>query len=100
MIDINGHYIFNRLERFESYAIAGLNILYAHKKEATGITVFKESDNPIGINLGVGTCFKLSEKLDFFGEVKYIFSKYDQFMANGGILFKIDWMKKNDTPGI
>lgn len=100
MFDINGHYIFNCFERFEPYGIAGLNILYAHKKEATGMTVFKESDNPIGINLGVGSYFKLTEKVDFYGEVKYIFSKYDQFMVNGGILFKIDWMKKNGNPDI
>ena len=100
MFDINGHYVFNRLERFESYGIAGLNMLFASKKEATGMTVFKESDNPIGINLGIGTYFKMSDKFDFFGEVKYIFSKYDQFMANGGILFKIDWTKKNGKQGI
>ncbi len=95
MIDIDGHYIFNRLESLETYGIAGLNILFAHKKEATGFTVFKESDNPIGINLGIGTYFKLSENFDLFGEVKYIFSKYDQFMANAGILYKIKWMKAN-----
>jgi hypothetical protein len=100
MIDINGHYVFNRLKRFESYGIAGLNILYAHKKEATGLTVFKESDNTIGLNLGIGSYFKLSEKFDLFGEVKYIISKYDQFMVNGGILFKIDWMKNIGAPGI
>jgi hypothetical protein len=100
MIDINGHYVLNRLKRFESYGIAGLNILYAHKKEATGLTVFKESDNPIGVNLGIGTYFRMAEKFNFFGEVKYILSKYDQFMVNGGILFKVDWTKKNGTPGI
>ena len=94
MFDINGHYVFSYLEKFEPYGLAGLNVLFAYKKEATGLTVFKESDNPVGINLGVGTYFKLTEKLDLFGEVKYIFSKYDQFMANGGVLFKIDWMKK------
>ena len=94
MFDINGHYVFSHLEKFKPYGIAGLNMLFAQKKEATGLTVFKESDNPVGINLGIGTYLKLTDKLDFFGEVKYIFSKYDQFMANGGILLKIDWMKK------
>jgi hypothetical protein len=94
MFDINGHYVFSHLEKFEPYGLAGLNMLFAQKKESTGLTVFKESDNPIGINLGIGTYLKLTDKLEFFGEVKYIFSKYDQFMANGGILLEIDWLKK------
>jgi hypothetical protein len=101
MFDINGHYVFNSLDRFEFYGLAGLDILYANKKESfESSSTFKESDNALGLNLGVGTYMKITEQFDLYGEVKYIFSNYDQFMLNAGILLNIDWLKKNETPGI
>jgi hypothetical protein len=100
MFDINGHYVFNSLDRFEFYGLAGLDILYTNKKEVfEGSSTFKESDNVLGLNLGVGTYMKITEQLDYYSEAKYIFSTYDQFMLNVGILLNIDWLKKNETPG-
>lgn len=32
MVDVNGHYIFNSLDKFEFYGLAGLDILLAWKK--------------------------------------------------------------------
>jgi hypothetical protein len=101
MFDINGHYVFNSLDQFEFYGLAGLDVLYATKKEAyEGSSTFKESDNALGLNLGVGTYMKITEQFDLYGEAKYIFSSYDQFMINAGILLNLDWLKKNETPGI
>jgi opacity protein-like surface antigen len=101
MFDINAHYVFNSLDRFEFYGLAGLDILYAKKKEAyTGSSTFKESDNALGLNLGAGTYMKITEQFDIYGEAKYIFSSYDQFMLNVGILLNLDWLRKNETPGI
>jgi hypothetical protein len=101
LFDINGHYVFNSLDQFEFYGLAGINVLYATKKEAyTGSSTFKESDNALGINLGLGTYMKITEQFDVYGEAKYILSDYDQFMLNAGILINIDWLKKNETPGI
>lgn len=101
MFDINGHYVFNSLDQFEFYGLAGLNILYATKKEAyEGSSTFKESDNALGLNLGIGTYMKITEQFDIYGEAKYVFSSYDQFMFNAGILLNLDWLKKNETPGI
>lgn len=94
-IDINCHYVFSSIEKFEFYGLAGADMLFALKKEVTGPIIFKESDNVIGLNLGAGTSMKLTNKLDIFGEVKYIFSKYDQFIVNAGVLLNIDWKKKN-----
>ena len=94
-IDINCHYVFSTIEKFDFYVLAGPDMLFALKKEVTGPIKFKESDNVIGLNLGTGTSVNLTDKLDIFGEVKYIFSKYDQFMVNAGVLLKIDRMKKN-----
>ena len=99
MLDINGHYVFNSFDRFEFYGLAGLDIMLAWKKEKYNDEVFKEKDNALGLNLGAGTYMKISESLDLSIEAKYLFNnKYNQFMLNTGILFNIDWMKKNENP--
>lgn len=99
MFDINGHYVFNSLDKFEFYGIAGLDILLAKKKdiyESSG--TFKETDNALGLNLGLGTYMKMTETFDIYGEAKYLFNgKYNQFMLNIGILLNIDWMKKHEN---
>jgi hypothetical protein len=108
MFDINGHYVFNSLDKFEFYGIAGIDILLAWKRDvykaaATGQTVsdLKESDNALGLNIGGGTYMKITETLDIYGELKYLFNnKYNQFMLNAGVLLNIDWMKKNENPGL
>lgn len=101
MFDINGHYIFNSMDRFEFYGLAGLDFLFAWKKEKLQDKVYKEKDNALGLNLGVGSYMKITESLDIFAEGKYLFNnKYNQFMINAGILFNIEWMKKNENPGI
>ncbi len=99
MFDINGHYTFNSLDKFEFYGIAGLDILLAKKKnvfESSG--TLTESDNALGLNIGVGSYMKLTEQFDLTGEIKYVFNnKYNQLMANVGILINIDWLKKNEN---
>ncbi len=101
MIDINGHYVFNSLDKFEFYGLAGLNILLAWKKEKYLEQVYKEKDNALGLNIGLGTYMKMTEMLDIYAEGKYLWNnKYNQFMLNAGVLFNIDWMKKNEKQGI
>lgn len=100
MFDINGHYVFNSLDKFEFYGLAGLDILLAWKKDKyTGTTseTFKESDNAIGLNLGLGSYMKLTEQFDLYMEAKYLVSKYDQFMINVGVLINIDWLIKHEN---
>jgi len=98
MFDINGHYVFNSLDRFEFYGLAGLDLLFAWKKEKLEENVYKEKDNALGLNLGAGTYIKIAETFDIYAEGKYLFnSKYNQFMLNAGILFNIEWMKKNEN---
>lgn len=101
MFDINGHYVFNSLDKFEFYGLAGLNILLARKKETLeSFPAVIESDNALGLNIGAGTYMKLSEQFDLSGEVKYIFGKYNQLMVNVGILINIDWLKKHENTGL
>lgn len=99
MFDVNAHYVFNSLDKYEFYGIGGLDILLAKKKETyEGSPTFKESDNALGLNLGVGTYMKITETMDIYGEAKYVFNnKYNQFMLNVGVLLNIDWMKKHEN---
>ncbi len=103
MFDINGHYVFNSLDRFEFYGIAGLDILLTKKKNVyesigTFSGTLKETDNALGLNLGIGTYLKMTETLDIYGEGKFVFNnKYNQLMLNVGLLLNVDWMKKHEN---
>jgi opacity protein-like surface antigen len=103
MIDVNGHYVFNSLDEFEFYGLAGLDILLAWKNTSfpgSGSPSQKESDNAFGLNVGAGSYMKLTDQFDLFLEAKYIVGKYSQFMLNAGILINIDWLKKHEETGI
>jgi hypothetical protein len=97
MFDLNEHYIFNSLDNLEFYGLGGLNLLFARKKEGQ---VTPEKDTSIGFNIGVGTYMKMTEQLDVFVEGKYIISRNDQFMLNIGVLLNLQWLSKNENPGI
>lgn len=98
MFDINGHYVFNSLDKFEFYGLAGLDILINWKNEKILDEVYKEKDNSLGLNIGVGTYMKITESVDVYAEGKYLLNgKYNQFMLNAGVLFNIDWMTKNEN---
>jgi hypothetical protein len=99
MFDINLQYVFNRLDRFEIYGLAGPDYLVTWKKDTfEGSITQKEKDNALGINLGIGTSAKMTKVLYFYGEIKYVFNnKYNQFMVNAGVLLDIDWMKKHEN---
>jgi outer membrane immunogenic protein len=98
MFDFNGHYVFNSLDKFEFYGLAGLNITFAKIKWIG--TTSKDSDNAFGLNLGAGTYMKMTEQFDLYGEIKYILGKYDQLMVNVGILVNVDWLKKHENSGL
>jgi len=103
MLDVNGHYIFNSLDKFEFYGLAGLDVLLAWnntKYAGAAAATYKESDNAIGLNIGAGSYMKLTNQFDLYLEAKYIVSKYNQFMLNAGILINIDWLKKHEDTGI
>jgi hypothetical protein len=105
MFDINGHYIFNALDKFEFYGLAGLDILLGwkgnyYKYQGSPATTSKESDNALGLNLGAGGYMKLTDQFDLYAEAKYIFSKYHQVVINAGILINIDWLIKHEATAV
>jgi opacity protein-like surface antigen len=97
MFDLNGHYVFNSDDRFEFYALGGLNITFA-KIKRIGIS-YSGTDNVPGLNIGAGTSIKLTETMVIFGEIKFIVSKYDQVLVNAGTLVNIHWSEKTLNSG-
>jgi outer membrane immunogenic protein len=95
MFDLNGHYVFNSLDKFEFFGLAGLNVTLANLKWLG--TSSSGSDNALGLNIGAGTYMKMTEQFDLYGEVKYIISKYDQLMINVGVLINLDSVKKHEN---
>lgn len=93
MFDINGHYVFKSLDRFDFFGLTGLDITFAKKKYVSDSDGEKykiiHNDNTIGLNLGLGTYIKVTEQIDLCIEAKYLVSKYDQFMFNIGALLNL-----------
>lgn len=105
MFDVDGHYKFNALDKFEFYGLAGANILLAWKRDkydyqGMPTSIQKESDNALGLNVGAGAYMKLTDQFNLYGEAKYIFSKYHQVVVNAGILINIDWLIKHEATAV
>jgi hypothetical protein len=107
LFDFNGHYVFNSLDRFEFYALTGLNVTVLRNKwkyEFEGQNEGEDSDASMetapGLNLGLGGYMKLTEQIDLFAEAKYIFSKRHQVMLTAGIMLNLEWLKKNESGGL
>ena len=97
-LNANLHYLFNITDRFSAYPLGGLG--YVNWKQTyTGI-VYDNAGRPytgevstsggkLGINLGGGVDFGLTEDLYLNGEVKYqIVSGYNQAVFSAGIVYK------------
>jgi len=99
MFDINGHYIFKSSEYFDFYGIAGLDILIARRKYVSTILNAEQktvvTDNTPGLNLGAGTLIRINGKVNLFAEIKYLLSKYDQLVVNGGFLLNLKFGGRN-----
>jgi opacity protein-like surface antigen len=103
LFDVNAHYVFNSLDRFEFYGLTGLNVTIIKNKwkwEYNGGGGDGSSESALGLNLGAGAYMKMTEQIDLFGEAKYIFSKRDQIMITAGLMLNIDWLKKNESGGL
>ena len=100
-LDLDAHYVFNYLDRFEFYGLAGLNILYVRMKYkydfVGGVSdVLTSSNNALGLNLGAGSYIKIKDELDLFVELKAILGRQIQGVVTAGILLNVDWMKKHE----
>ena len=83
-LNFNPHYKFLNKDKINVYGIAGLNLTTA-SLDFLGETV-RESE--LGLNLGIGGEFGLSEKLSILSEVKYSIGDASQFVIGAGVAFK------------
>jgi len=77
----NGHYYFLEQEKFKLFGLAGLN--YTHVKVTANYPgIFggshSASDGEIGVNLGGGTTYDLTDKIQAFSTLKYTAGSTDQ----------------------
>jgi hypothetical protein len=84
-IDIDGHYKFFTLEKFDFYALAGINLA----SYSTKIGTVKDPSFKPGVNAGAGALFGITENIRAFGEFKYIMGILDQAEITIGVLFAL-----------
>lgn len=89
-IDIDGHYKFFEMNKFDFYALAGINISnYTYKWDDAFGDLHKSGGTKPGVNAGAGAIYKFTDNLKGFGEFKYIMGKYDQAEITFGVLFAL-----------
>lgn len=79
IIDLDGHYIFHELdEKLSFYGIGGLGFTFWNTKVPSmdlewGVSTpeITSSGTEIGLNLGIGTNYKLSDELNLAPEMRY-----------------------------
>lgn len=103
-LDLDGHYVFNSLDKYEIYGLAGINILYARRKWVYGgldIPETKEitTNTELGLNLGAGAYWKVKDEFDLFMEAKLIVANQLQLVGNVGILLNMEylWSKEKES---
>ncbi len=109
-LDVDGHYVFNSLDKYEIYGLAGLNILYVRNKFIYGGMDIPETKvvtdyTDLGINLGAGAYWKVKDEFDLFFEGKAVVYKHTaagikvRGILTAGILLNMEylWNKETDS---
>ncbi len=81
--DVDGHYNFSLIDKLKAYPIAGLNIAGV-SVEVNGT---KASDTEVGLNIGAGANYEISDQLAGFFETKYTIGNFDQAVISLGVLY-------------
>jgi outer membrane immunogenic protein len=89
--ELNGnfHYYFVSEDMISVYGLGGLNFTTVHVKFDGFGADFDDSQTEIGLNLGGGINFKVTDKIIPFGELKYAISDFDQVAIFFGVKFQL-----------
>jgi outer membrane protein X len=94
-LSLNAHYLFSVSDRITVYPLAGVGVLGVKVNLPTvdlggfGSVGDDVSNNDFGVNLGGGIDFKLSEKLIFNVQAKYMLAgEWGRLIASAGIAFR------------
>ncbi len=82
-INLNGQYLFGDIESVAPYALAGLNIF----RVGTSLDGTSFSASEVGLNVGGGVNFPISETLTGAAELKYVIGDADQLVIGAGVIF-------------
>lgn len=109
-LDVDGHYVFNYLDKYEIYGLAGINILFAKNKwvyEQVGMDPGSEitRETALGLNLGAGAYWQVKDEFDLFFEAKAVIFDHPassiklRGIATAGILLNMEylWSKEKDS---
>ncbi|MCD8408848.1 outer membrane beta-barrel protein [Tenacibaculum finnmarkense] len=80
---------------FDFYAIGGVNFSNVSIESSSSgggmsSTPFSNSETFVGLNLGIGGFIPINNDLDFFSELKYIASDFNQLVFSAGVLYRIN----------
>lgn len=92
------HYNLSNLNDLSLYAIGGLNFSFYSTELSSdnnfpGVGGQSSSDNSetfIGLNLGIGGSYPITNNLDVISELKYIINDLDQIVFSAGIVYSLD----------
>lgn len=91
--EINGNFNYYFMqEEVDLYGLAGLNFAnYKIKYDVPGFGSGSTTDSEIGLNLGLGANFHVSnDKILPFAELKYVISDFDQLCIFAGVKFNLN----------
>ncbi len=91
--EINGNFNYYFMQdEVDLYGLAGLNFAsYKIKYDVPGFGSGSTSDSEIGLNLGLGANFHVSnDKILPFAELKYVISDFDQLCIFAGVKFNLN----------
>ncbi len=89
-LNANLNYYFVDQDDISAYALGGLN--YSSVKvtfDQPWLGSFSNSDGRIGLNLGGGINFKISDNIIPFAEIKYVIIDGGQLVAGAGVKFNL-----------
>lgn len=91
-LDFNAHYLFYKKEKIAAYGLAGLDILFWKIKFDTdeyGVwgDALNTSSSNIGLNLGTGMRYQLSDKIYLNPELKYTVGNASYLSISVGLLY-------------
>ena len=88
-LNVDGHYMFNEISDFKFYALGGIGIVHYNREAKIGVINSTTRGTSIGLNIGVGANYNISEGILGFGEFKYGLGVYDQAELSFGVLFDL-----------
>ena len=96
-LDFDAHYVFSADEKSTFYAIGGLNVTFwkwevknsglSELDELFGGSGLEASGSDVGVNIGVGSRFAISDKMYFNADLKYTIGGSNYLSAGVGVLY-------------